>query len=133
MLFSIETILHQLAQRIIGSIFLFFPFTNCTTMMSFVNHENHELFPRASDFARTIARVGATEISTSGDRTKPQRRNIEPGMRGALTRCYGTDGVGVQVGRAVTETAERAFGGKPSGGTRRGLLSEYSVMLCMAS
>ncbi|EZA59887.1 hypothetical protein X777_16090 [Ooceraea biroi] len=29
--------------------------------------------------------------------------------------------------------SERAFGGKPSGASRRGLLSEYSVMLCMAS
>lgn len=39
----------------------------------------------------------------------------------------------VQVGRRPTETAERTLGGKPSGGTRRVLLSEYSVMLCMTS
>lgn len=53
---------------------------------------------------------------------------------GASARVYGTDSrVGVQVGRALTETAERAFGGKPSGATRRELLSECSVMLRMAS
>lgn len=39
----------------------------------------------------------------------------------------------VQVGRSSTETVERSLGGKPSGGTRRVLLSEYSVMLCMAN
>lgn len=39
----------------------------------------------------------------------------------------------VQVGRGPTETAELAFGGKPSGDTRRVLLLEYSVMLCMAN
>lgn len=53
---------------------------------------------------------------------------------GTSARVYGTDSrVGVQVGRAPAETAERAFGGKPSGATRRGLLSECSVMLRMAS
>jgi len=46
---------------------------------------------------------------------------------GTSARVYGTDSrVGVQVGRASTETAERAFGGKPSGATRRGLLSVFS-------
>lgn len=38
---------------------------------------------------------------------------------GTLARVYGTDArVGVQVGRASAEMAERAFGGKPSGATR---------------
>lgn len=53
---------------------------------------------------------------------------------GISTRVYSTAvRIGVQVGRALSETTERAFGGKPSGATRRGVLSEYSVMLCMAS
>lgn len=55
------------------------------------------------------------------------------GRRGATLRPWALLRVGVQVGRAPAETAERAFGGKPSGATRRGVLSECSVMLCMAS
>jgi len=54
--------------------------------------------------------------------------------RGTPGYGYGTGNrIGVQVGRALAETAERSFGGKPNGAGRRGLLSEYSVMLCMAS
>lgn len=46
--------------------------------------------------------------------------------RGMPVRIYGTDNrVGVQVGRMLTETTERVRG-KPSGATRRGLLSEYT-------
>ncbi|KOX71298.1 hypothetical protein WN51_04402 [Melipona quadrifasciata] len=50
-----------------------------------------------------------------------------------LRHCVPCRRARVQVGRSLTETAERMLGGKPSGGTRRVLLSEYSVMLCMAS
>jgi len=62
--------------------------------------------------------------------------HLEAGGTGTGTpgHGYGTDNrIGVQVGRAASETAERSFGGKPNGASRRGLLSEYSVMLCMAS
>lgn len=40
---------------------------------------------------------------------------------------------GVQVGRTITKITEVPFGGNPSDSIRCRLLSEYSVMLCMAN
>lgn len=54
---------------------------------------------------------------------------------GASARVYGTDVRFVSECRWAERSRKRpsALGGKPSGATRRGVLSEYSVMLCMAS
>lgn len=64
---------------------------------------------------------------------RTRHENGEGARRCQLRSCVPCRHARVQVGRGPTETAERTLGGKPSGGTRRVLLSEYSVMLCMAS